>query len=89
MTASKAGRAVNLDQILQHELMPVSLAAINGSLHIGSGGKSKLANELIQDISSPEQLTLAETTCLVIDDQALAPGKPSGVNTFGEYADSS
>ena len=82
---------INLDLILQHELMPVpiSLAAMNGSLHTGSSSKSRLANELIQDVSTPEQVTLTGNTCLVIDGQALvmALGKPSGITTFGEYAD--
>ena len=91
VTASKAGREIDLDRILQHELMPVpiSLAAMNGILHTGSGGKSRLANELIQDVSTPDQVTLTGTTCLVIDGQALVMllGKPSGITTFGEYAD--
>ena len=91
VTASKAGHEIDLDRILQHELMPVpiSLAAMNGSLHTGSGGKSRLANELIQDISTPDQVTLTGNTCLVIDGQALVMlhGKPSGITTFGEYAD--
>ena len=91
VTASKAGCEIDLDRILQHELMPVpiSLAAMNGSLHTGSGGKSRLANELTQDVATPDQVTLTGTTCLVIDGQALVMllGKPSGITTFGEYAD--
>ena len=85
----EAGRAVDLHQILQYELMPVpiSLAAMNGSLL--TGNKSLLADVLTQDVSTPARVTLSGTTSLVIDDQALvmALGKPPGVTTFGEYAD--
>ena len=89
MTAYKAGRQVNLEQILQHELMPVpiSLASTNGNLH--TGNKSLLGDLLTHDISPSTQITLTGTTLLVIDGQALVMtlGKPHGITTFGEYAD--
>ena len=88
ITAYRAGRQVNLDKILQHELMPVplSLATTTGTLH--SSNKSLLANVLIQDLHTPPTVELDGPSCLLIDGQALvmALGKPSNINTFGEYA---
>lgn len=90
LTASKAGREIDLNQILRHELMPVpiSLANMDGSLNSGSNSKYKLANLLIEDVSTPDRIALTDTTCLIIDGQALVMllGKPSGLTTFGEYA---
>ena len=87
--AYEAGRPVNLQQILQHELMPVpiSLAAMNGSLL--SGNKSLLADTLASNVSTPANIKITGTASLVIDGQALvmALGKPPGVSTFGNYAD--
>ena len=49
-TAYRAGRKVNLENILQHELMAVllSLATSSGNLH--SADKSVLANILTQQV---------------------------------------
>ena len=64
--ACRAGREVNLDNILQHELMslPLSLATINDTLH--SPNKSLLAN-----ILTPSTISLDGPSCLLIDGQAL------------------
>ena len=53
ITVYRAGREVNLDNILQHELMsvPLSLASTNGTLH--SPNKSLLADILTKDVLTP------------------------------------
>lgn len=88
ITAYRAGRKVDLDNILQHELMPIppSLAATNGSLH--STNKSVLANILTKHVHTPADVPLQGPSCLVIDGQALvmALGKPPDTTTFGDYA---
>ena len=88
LTAYKAGREVNLENILQHELMtiPLSLATTSGSLH--STNKSVLANILTQQVQTPANVTLNQPSCLLIDGQALvmAVGKPPDIRTFGDYA---
>ena len=88
ITAYKAKRPVDLEQILLHELMPVplSLTSTDGSLH--SANKSILADVLTHDVETPPSVTLSGTAALVIDGQALvmAIGKPQGIFTFGEYA---
>ena len=50
ITAYRAGREVNLENILQHELMtvPLSLTTTSGSLH--SSNKAVLANILTQQV---------------------------------------
>ena len=58
ITAYRAGREVNLDNILQHELMsvPLFLTTINGTLH--SPNKSLLANILTKDLLTPPTISL-------------------------------
>ena len=55
-----------------------------GSLH--STNKSVLVNILTEQ--APAKVTLDDSSCLLIDGQALvmALGKPPGIITFGEYA---
>ena len=71
ITAYRAGREVNLENILQHELMTVrlSLATTSGSLH--STNKSVLANILTQQVQTLLNVTFDEPSCLLIDGQAL------------------
>lgn len=91
LTASDAGRSIDMEKILQHELMPVpiSLAAINGTLN--TGNKSLMADVLTQNIVTPPDIQLGDPwkNCLVIDGQALvmALGMPQEVVTFGDFAD--
>ena len=68
--AYRAGRDVNLNNIRQHELMPVplSLATTSGTLH--SPNKSLLADILTKDILTPPTITLDGPSCLLIDGQA-------------------
>ncbi|KAK5890826.1 hypothetical protein CesoFtcFv8_014309 [Champsocephalus esox] len=88
VTAYRAGRKVDLENVLQHELMPIppSLAATNGILH--STNKSVLGNMLTNHVQTPADVPLQEPSCLAIDGQALvmALGKPPDTTTFGDYA---
>ena len=88
ITAYRAGREVNLGNILKHELMsvPLSLATTSGTLL--SSSKSLLSDILTKDVLTPPTATLHGPSCLLIDGQALvmALGKPSNISTFGEYA---
>ena len=71
ITVYRAGREVNLDNILQDELksVPLSLATINGTLH--SPNKSLLANILTKDVLTPSTISLDGPSCLLNDGQAL------------------
>ncbi|KAK1879977.1 Aerobic magnesium-protoporphyrin IX monomethyl ester [oxidative] cyclase [Dissostichus eleginoides] len=64
VTVYRAGRKVDLENVLQHELMPIppSLAATNGSLH--STNKSVLANILTKHVQTPADVPLQEPSCL-------------------------
>lgn len=88
ITAYRAGRKINLENILQHELMsiPLSLATTNGCLH--STNKSMMVNILTTHVQTPIDITLPKNSCLLVDGQALvmAIGKPPDLTTFGEYA---
>jgi hypothetical protein len=92
VTACKAGRDVNLEEILKHELMPAppALAEMNGDLR--SGQKSLLADAVIGDTPCPPSLEpadLGQESTLIIDGQAfvMAIGKPPKAKTFGDLAD--
>lgn len=90
VTSYAAGRAVDLDNILKHELVPVpvALAEMNGSLK--TGNKSMLADILTSDIECPATIDLdGRSACLVIDGQArvVSIGKPCDAKTFGDLAD--
>ena len=89
ITAYRAGREINLSNILLHELMsvPLSLATTNGTLH--SPNKSQLADILTKDVLTQPTISLDGPSCLLIDGQALAMAlsKPPNIKTFGEYAD--
>ena len=88
ITAYRAGREVNLNRILQHELMsvPLSLATTSGILH--SANKSLLADVLTQGVTIPTTVSLVGPSCLLIDGQALvmALAKPPNTKTLGDYA---
>lgn len=89
ITAYRAGRPVNLDIILKHELMPIPLALADTNHNIRSGTKSELANILTKELTTTSNVTLIGSTCLVIDGQALVMGLGNTPNakTFGEFAD--
>ena len=88
--AYEAGRKVDLHSVLKYELMPVpvALAEMNGSLRTGQ--KSVLADILASGIKCPSEIQLRGSSCLLIDGLALvaAIGRPSGAQTFGDFADS-
>ncbi|KAG1682470.1 Retinal homeobox protein Rx1 [Nymphon striatum] len=89
LMAYRAGRPVDLNNILNHELMkvPVSIADTSGTLRTGT--KSILFDVLTKNVSCPTEITISESSCLIIDGQAMimSLGKPADVNTLGEYAD--
>lgn len=92
ITAYKAGRNVDLAEILKHELMPAppALADMNGELR--SGSKSLLLEAVIGDTSCSQKLQaadLGDEAMLIIDGQAhvIAIGKPPKAKTFGDLAD--
>ncbi|KAL8600360.1 hypothetical protein ACOMHN_013575 [Nucella lapillus] len=93
ITAYEAGRDVNLQDVLNHELLAVPLAIagqMNGQLR--SGPKSILAQTLTSEVPCPPQLEatdLEKEATLIIDGQALvnAIGKPQTAVTFGDLAD--
>ena len=88
VTSYEAGRSVDLPALLKHELMPVpvSLAEMNGALR--DGNKSLLAGILTEGIDCPKNIDLHESSCLIIDGQALVNeiGKPADDVTFGDLA---
>ena len=63
-----------LDKIPEHELMPVPnhFAGMNGCLH--TGNTSLLPDVLTKDASTPREMSLCGTSCLVIDGQATCDG---------------
>ncbi|KAG1683971.1 hypothetical protein GQR58_009569 [Nymphon striatum] len=66
ITAFQAGRPVNLDRILTHELLkvPLSIAEENGSLR--TGNKALLVGVLTKDVTCPSEIEIPkeETACL-------------------------
>jgi len=76
--------------VLKYELMPVPvrLAEMNGTFRTGQ--KSVLADLITSGIKCPKEIELQGSSCLLIDGLALvsAIGKPSGAQTFGDFADS-
>ena len=88
LQAHRAGRKVNLDRILQHELMclPLCLAKTDRSRH--SSEKAVLANVLAEHVMIPPTVELVGPSSLLSDGQGLVISlrKPADVNTFDEYA---
>jgi len=90
--ADEAGQRINLDEILSHELLlvTIALAEINGDIRTGS--KAILSQVLTGETPYPPMLAPAElgdNATIIIDGQALviAIGKPHGLSTFGDLAD--
>ncbi len=90
LTAYEAGRSINLPEILKHELLPVpvALAEMNGNLRTGS--TAILVQAITEGISCPSCLSSVDlqNATLIIDGQALVLtiGKPTGLVTFGDLA---
>ena len=94
LVARDAGRDVNLENIMSHEISPVplSLAHPGGKLRTPIN-KSQLATigGFIDQERTQSSLPSADlSTCVIIDGQALvqALGKPKKASTFGDLADS-
>lgn len=90
VAAYASGRTVSLDNVLNHELLPVpiSLTEMNGSLR--TGNKVMLCEILTIDIACPATIDLeGQPSCLVIDGQAriMAIGKPASAKTCDDLAD--
>ena len=67
VTGYEAGRPVNLEQILQHELMPVlvSIVEMNGSLK--TGNNSLFAKVLTSNVDCKQSFSLNGDSALIID----------------------
>jgi hypothetical protein len=89
ITAYEAGREVNMQDILKHELMPVPVSIVETNQTLRSGNKSVLAEVLTKEVTCPAAVTLVGDSALVIDGFALvaAIGKPEKAKTFGDLSD--
>ena len=90
LNAVTAGRPVEMDSIMKHELSTVllSIAKVGGDMH--STSKAELIDILKGHINIPSELPETDMkTCVLSDGHALikALGMPNGCQTFGEYAD--
>ena len=91
LTASLAGRKVDLNEVLQHELssIPLSLAKVNGDMN--STAKAELAKfitkneKILPNVREPHT---TQRTCVLVDGHAYIQtlGKPKSCKTFEEYA---
>ena len=90
ITAYGAGRTVDMQMVMQHELLPVLIALVemNGQL-ICTGTKSILADVLLSGINCPKSVEAEGSSCLIIDDNDLivAIGGPQEDKTFRYLAD--
>jgi hypothetical protein len=89
--AYKAGREVDLRQILKHELLPVpiSIASIDTSGSLKSGNKLVLKNEILKDVEARARIQHeSDSSALIIDGQALVQSlRTHGMKTLGYFAD--
>ena len=93
--ASQAGRSIEMQTILQHELSLVPLSLAKSNEQMNSTSKSALLQILSKDIGIdvPYEICNVEngstSTCVLIDGHALIQklGKPSNCRTFGDYAE--
>ena len=86
--AYAAGRTVNLEEILKHELLPVPLSIAETSGQLRTGTKSILMDALCMNIICAEEYDVPEDATLVIDGQALVMsiGRPQMSHTFEDFA---
>ena len=89
--ASRAGRIVNMKDILTHELLqvPPSLGKVNGKMN--STSKSDMIAIISANVETPPSVPDAaptQWTCVLIDGHALIQslGKPNNALTFNDYA---
>ena len=71
ITAYGAGRSVDMQMVMQHELVtvPIALAEMNGQLR--NGARSILADVLLSGINCTESIEVEGSSCLIIDGNAL------------------
>ena len=91
LTASLAGRRVDLNEVLQHQLssIPLSLAKVNGDMN--STAKAELAKIITKNEKMLPNVTepgTTQRTCALVDGHAYIQtlGKPKNCRTFEEYA---
>ena len=91
LTASLAGRKVDLNEVLQHELssIPLSLAKVNGDMN--SITKAELAKIITKNekiLPNATEPGTTQRTCILVDGNAYIQslGKPKNCKTFEEYA---
>ncbi|MEL6989860.1 MAG: hypothetical protein AAGK97_18775, partial [Bacteroidota bacterium] len=89
---SNAGRAVQISNILGHELSPVPLSLAKPSGKMNPSSKADLVPLLTTDLNVEIIHQLPKTsnpTCVLIDGHALIQslGKPHECKSFGDYAD--
>jgi hypothetical protein len=88
VTAFKAGRKVNMSEILKHELMPVPIAIAETKGSLRSGNKSLLLDILLKNVDINGVIDFNDRSALIIDGQFLVQSlKHQDLRTFGEYAD--
>ena len=90
LVAKEAGRDVDLNEILSHELSPVPLALADISGTMRPTNKAVLGSILQSHGIVEKQIPMATLkTCVIIDGQAVvqAIGKPQNAKNFGQFAD--
>ena len=89
ITAYVAGREVNIQDVLMHELMPVPVSIPETNQKLRCGNKSVLVEVLTKEVTCPATVDLEGDSALVIDGFALiaAVGKPEKAKTFGDLSD--
>ncbi|XP_043223670.1 uncharacterized protein LOC122382435 [Amphibalanus amphitrite] len=84
----ESGRAVDISEVMKHELtsVPSSIALADGTLRTGQ--KSQLVTCLTKGVECPSAIRDQQHTGVVIDAMGLvqAIGKPPGAKTFGDIA---
>ena len=91
LTASLAGRKIDLNKVLQHELssIPLSLAKVSGDMN--STAKAELAKIITKNekiLPNVTELHTRQRTCVLVDGHAYIQtlGKSKSCKTFEEYA---
>ena len=90
VAAYASGCAVSLDNVLNHELLPVPISLTEMNKNLRTGNKAMLCEILTTDIACPATIDLeGQPSCLVIDGQAriMAIGKLASAKAFGDLAD--
>ena len=90
LNAVTYGRTIQMWDILKHELSPIPLSLSQPSGDMNTTTKAELIAVLTDGVDIPSEVPDADTkTCVLIDGHALIQslGKPTGCQTFGDYAD--